>query len=288
MAREVLTCPTDFYAVKYKINPWMDPDNPANKVDPVEAKREHDILLQTFLNLGRTVHQIAPDENQPDMIYAANYGHPILYDEAKQKKTGKRGLFIKANFKHDERKGEARLAKNYFLRTGFDIAELPEDITWEGQGDLIKVGNLYVLGYGQRSDKRAIGPLAEILEIPEKEILQVQMIDGHFYHIDTALGALDDPNKTTAVVNKKAFNDEDFKQIRRNIDDLLETNDQDNRVLGANLVSVGKVVVLAKGISNELKQQFDKRGFGPIEIPMDQSLRGGGAVKCNTLEYYQS
>ncbi len=272
MAKEVLTSPPTHYRVEYAINPWMDTSVP---VDSAKAKREHNALTQTFLNLGLVVHRIPQDKDLPDMVYAANFGFPF--------RLGENDIFIPANFMHNERKRESTLAEAYFEKRHFEIRPLPDDIIWEGQGDLLKAGDTYIAGWGQRSDRKSIGALAERLEVPERDILDLKLTTDHYYHVDTALAPLDE---NTVVINPKAFNRTGLRKIHRRFDNVIEANDQDNAVLACNLVVVENTIVTGKGISRELKRAYRDRGFSVREVKMDEFRKGGGSVKCLTLEYY--
>src|SRR6266581_500250 len=135
--KKVLLCPPTYYEVVYEINPWMDV---TKKVDHAKVQEEYQKLKQTYQELGCEILEIEQEKGLPDMVYAANYGFP------------QDNIFIKSNFKFEQRKKEAELAKESLQKRGFTIKELPEDIVWEGQGDLLTVGGKYFLGFGKRTD----------------------------------------------------------------------------------------------------------------------------------------
>ena len=68
-ARAYLMCPPEYFAVQYKINPWMNPDRP---VDADLAMRQWQRLSEVYQGLGHTVHTITPEPGLPDMVFAAN------------------------------------------------------------------------------------------------------------------------------------------------------------------------------------------------------------------------
>ena len=276
MVKTVLVCPPTHYKVVYKINPWMDTKNP---VTQARALAEFNALKRAYQKLGVTVHEIPQKEGLPDMVYAANFGFPF--------RLGKKNIFIPANFMHDERKKESALAEDYFKKKGFQIRRIAKDIIWEGQGDLLKAGDTYIVGWGKRSDKKAKGALAERLEVREKDMIDLRLTSGHYYHVDTALAPLDE---NTVVINSKAFNRTGLRKIHNRFDRVIEASDQDNSVLACNLVVVEqnkkKTIVTGKGISQALKDQYRDHGFSVREIPMNEFRKGGGSVKCLTLEYY--
>lgn len=265
MPKEVLLCPPTQYDVVYQINPWMDT---TNKVNPDKAMEQYNNLKQTYLDLGVTVNEISQQEGLPDMVYAANFGFP------------QDNIFVKANFMHDERKGEAELAKNYFAEKGFTVKELPENVIWEGQGDLLAVGDKYFLGWGKRSDKEAKDYLSEFLG---HEMIDIKLTDPYYYHLDTCFTPLD---AQTAAVNPRSFEEEGLATIKKHFPNIIEVGEEDNNLLACNAVIVDKTVVVGQGISQKLKDDYAKYGFTAREVPTSEYLKGGGSVKCLTLEYY--
>ncbi len=57
----------------------------------------------------------------------------------------------------------------------------------------------------------------------------------------------------------------------------------DAAVLGLNAVSDGRHVVLAEAAVGFARQLAD-RGFVPVPVDLTELLKGGGGVKCCTLE----
>src|SRR5690242_9607622 len=66
-----LMCPPTFFAVRYRINPWMEPDEP---VDVDRAVRQWRRLRDQLVGLGHDVSVMTPDPELPDLVFAANGG----------------------------------------------------------------------------------------------------------------------------------------------------------------------------------------------------------------------
>jgi len=49
---------------------------------------------------------------------------------------------------------------------------------------------------------------------------------------------------------------------------------------------INKNVVIGQGISGKLKRDIERYGFKAVEIPMEEYRKGGGSIKCLTLEFY--
>jgi N-dimethylarginine dimethylaminohydrolase len=67
--REYLMCPPAHFAVRYAINPWMEPDKPT---DAAKAMRQWAELRRTYLDLGHDVQTIEPVSGLPDIVFTAN------------------------------------------------------------------------------------------------------------------------------------------------------------------------------------------------------------------------
>ncbi len=263
--KKVLLCPPTFYNIEYEINPWM---HVQNNVDHKKAQEEYLELKSAYQELGLELLEISQEKGLPDMVYAANFGYP------------KDNFFIKSNFKFDERKKEAELSKKYFENLGFEIKKLPENVVWEGQGDLLSVGGKYFLGWGKRSDYESKKYLSEILEA---EITDFKLIDPYFYHFDMCFTPL---NENTVAINPLSFDEEGLEKISQNFSNIIEVSEEDNKLMACNAVVVDNTIIASKGISEKLKDDYLKHGFSVKEISMDEFRKGGGGIKCLTLEFY--
>jgi N-dimethylarginine dimethylaminohydrolase len=242
--------------------------NTGNTVDRIKAQTQYDELKQTYQQLGVDVLEISQDKTLPDMVYAANYGFP------------KDNLFIKSNFKHNERKKEAELSKEYLQKRGFFIKELPAEIILEGQGDLLTVAGKYYLGWGKRTMLEAKFYLSQYLKA---DIMDFKLIHPHYYHLDTCFLPLDEK---TAAINPAAFDKEGREKLQKEFPQLIRVTEADNEILACNSVVVGKTIVSPKGISQPLKDAYQYYGFEIKEVPMSEFNKSGGAVKCLTLEFF--
>lgn len=263
--KRVLMCPPDYFSIRYEINPWMHIEN---SVDPQKAREEFLTLKNVYQSLEVDVLEINQDKDLPDMVYTANFGFP------------KNNFFIKSNFKFKQRKKESNLCKSFFEKLGFKIHELPEDINFEGQGDLLTNGKNYFFGWGKRSDYSAKKYLSNFLE---SEIIDFKLINPYYYHLDTCFAPLD---KKTAVINPTAFEKKDLDKINKLFPNVIFADPNDNKIFACNLVVVGKIIVIEKGVSNKLKKDFNKYGYSTVEVPTYEFIKGGGSVKCLTLEFY--
>jgi N-dimethylarginine dimethylaminohydrolase len=261
LRRYAMTAPS-FFTVEYTINPWMDTTTP---VDTCLAVRQWDELLSTYRVLGHTVDLVEPVAGLPDMVYAAN-GALVVDDTA-----------VIARFAHPQRAGEAVAYAEWMADHGFETRYTHH--TNEGQGDFLVVGSMTLAGYGFRTDRRAHDEVANILRRP---VVGLELVDPRFYHLDTALAVLDD---TTIAYYPPAFSDAARARLQDLFPHAIEVASADAYVLGLNAVSDGLHVVLPSAATGFARQLADA-GFEPVPVDLSELLKGGGSVKCCTLEVY--
>jgi len=262
LCRYAMTAPT-FFAVEYAINPWMDIGSP---VDVHVAQAQWDDLLQPSLRLGHAVDLIEPVPGLPDMVYAANGGF-IAGDIA-----------IVARFRFAERAAESKAYADWMSDNGYRPV-FTRHVN-EGQGDLLLLGDTVLAGYGFRTDRRAHAEIAAVLGKP---VISLELIDPRFYHLDTALAVLDDH---TIAYYPPAFSVGTQKQLRRLFPDAIVVSSADAYVLGLNVVSDGRNVVMPSA-ATVFATQLSNAGFEPVGVDLSELLKGGGSVKCCTLEVHR-
>ncbi|MEI6533146.1 MAG: arginine deiminase-related protein [Candidatus Roizmanbacteria bacterium] len=263
--KRILMCPPTQYDVVYEINPWM---NIKNKPDKQTTLSSYKILKETFTQLGLIVYEIKQEIGYPDMVYTANFGFI------------KNNSFLRANFKHIERRKETDFAERYLgnkFRT--DAISLPDNIFFEGRGDLLSDGCRYFFGYGKRSDYKAKPYIEDFLN---EAVIHLELIDPYYYHLDTCFAPL---SQDIVVINPLSFTPDGINTIKTNFKNVIETSPNDNKFLACNLVHIGKNIIVGKGISAQLKISLTNLNFTIHEIDMSEYLKGGGSVKCCTFEF---
>ena len=261
LRRYAMTPPRHF-TVEYAINPWMDTSTP---VDAATAVAQWERLLEVYRSLGHTVDIVEPVAGLPDMVYAANGGLIVG------------GRAVVARFAFPQRAGEADAYAAWMSEHGFTPQVTAH--TNEGQGDLLVVGSTILAGYGFRTDPSAHAEVAELLGMP---VVSLELVDPRFYHLDTALAVLDD---STIAYYPPAFSDDARATLQRLYPNAIEVATADAYVLGLNVVSDGLHVVMPAAATGFARQLADA-GFEPIGVDLSELFKGGGSVKCCTLEVY--
>lgn len=259
-APTVLMCRPEHFTVSYRINPWMHPEDPT---DTSLALHQWSVLYDTYLQLGFTVKLIDSLPGLPDMVYAANGG--FVLD----------GIAYGAKFHYPERQPEGPAYMDWFRSVGFDVRE-PETVN-EGEGDFLLVGDTILAASGFRSDTTSHQEVAAIFG---REVVSLQLINPHYYHLDTALAVID--SETIAYL-PSAFDDTSLAILRERYPDAIIATEEDASFLGLNSFSDGYNVVIAERATTFAKDLRD-RGYHPIGVDLSELLLGGGGVKCCTLE----
>ncbi len=258
--RTVLMCRPEYFTVNYRINPWMNPDQPTNTSLAVAQWEE---LYKIYVDLGFDVKLIDPIEGLPDMVYAANGGFVID------------GKAYGASFTHPQRQAEGPAYMDWFRANGFEVHE-PRNVN-EGEGDFLLVGDVILAGTGFRSSTDSHRELAEL---SGREVVSLELVNPAFYHVDTAIAKLDDSN---IAYLESAFSEKSREELRQRFPDAILASEEDAAVLGLNSYSDGYNIVISSHTTS-FESQLRERGYNPIGVDLSELLLGGGGVKCCTLE----
>ncbi|MFC8190334.1 dimethylargininase [Cellulomonas sp. NPDC057328] len=262
--RHYLMCEPTHYTVSYEINPWMDK---TRHTDADLAVRQWRTLRDTYLDLGHTVETIDPLPGLPDMVYAAN-GATVVD-----------GVVYSARFRYPERQPEGPAYQKWFADRGWVTHTAAQ--TNEGEGDLLVVGDLVLAGTGFRTARAAH---AELQELVGRPVISLELVDPHYYHLDTALAVLSsDPADPQIAYYPPAFSPGSRSVLRQLFPEAVVATEDDAAALGLNAVSDGEHVVVAPAATH-LAGALRERGYTPIPVDTSELLKGGGGAKCCTLE----
>lgn len=267
MVKKVLLCPPKYYQIEYEINPWMDIKN---KVDKKKVEEEFEKLKDIYKKVGLEVLILDAQAGLPDMVYTANCGFVI--DD----------LFIKANFRYKQRRKEADFAEVFFQKKNFKVGRLPEEVFFEGQGDMFYRDGNFFMGSGKRTSPEAKKYIDKIIG---QESIKIEVNDPYYYHLDTCFAPL---GYGKVIIKTDSFKKEDVDQIKKNFNQVIEVSAKDNPFMCCNIVCTDEVVIAGEGIGKDIKKALNDSGFEVVETPMSEYFKGGGSVKCLTLELFES
>ena len=257
-------CPPQHFAVEYAINPWMDT---SVAVDSGLALEQWQLLRDTLTDLGHAVHVLEPRAGLPDMVYAANGAFSVD------------GRVYGARFRFPERVAEAAAHREFYLARDWPFVSGRH--VNEGEGDFAYLpgayGGLILAGHGFRTDPAAH---AEAQEVFGRPVVSLKLVDPAFYHLDTALAALDDRHVT---YYPDAFSPASQRVLRQLFPDAVLADRADAEAFGLNLVSDGRHVVLNTEAAT-MAEKLRNAGYVPVPVELSELKRGGGSVKCAVAE----
>ncbi|WP_406306336.1 amidinotransferase [Streptomyces sp. NBC_00885] len=258
--RRYLVCPPEHFDVRYAINPWMTSLEP---VDIPLAHKQWDSLVSLYRELGHTVETVEPVADLPDMVFAANSA--LVLD----------GRAFGAKFHAPQRQPEAGHYLTWFEGAGFET--LVPSHTCEGEGDFTPVGGFILAGTGFRTLPAAHHEAQEFFGTPT---VSLHLVDPHFYHLDTALFALDDSN---IAYYPGAFSNGSRQVLNKLFPDAVIATRQDALAFGLNSISDGRHVVMAQDATG-LMESVAAHGYEPIPVDLSEFRKAGGGAKCCTQE----
>lgn len=258
--RRFLVCEPRHFDVRYAINPWMRTDAP---VDTALAARQWEALTGAYRAHGHTVEAVAPVPGLPDMVFAANSALVMA------------GRVFGSLFHAPQRRPETTAYETWFKAAGFDVYR-PESVC-EGEGDLVPVGDYVLAGTGFRTTRAAHQEVQEFFGVPT---ISLQLVDPHFYHLDTALFVLDEEN---IAYYPEAFSPGCREVLARLFPRAVLADRDDALAFGLNSVSDGRHVFIAPQATGLIGRLTD-RGYVPVPVDLSEFHKAGGGIKCCTQE----
>lgn len=262
----LLLCAPDHFGVDYVINPWME--GHVGKADTKRARAQWKNFRRELQRVARLEH-VPAAPGLPDMVFTANAG--LVIDNK----------VVVTRFSAPERRGEEKLFHAFFAARGYEIADWPEPVPFEGAGDALldRAQPLIWCGHGFRSNAAAPALLEDIFG---RRALALRLVDPRFYHLDTCFCPLSDG---WLLYYPKAFDDASLERVERHTDaeKRIAVGEADAIGFACNAVEAGRHVFMNRA-SDALKTRLREAGFTPIVTPLDEFVKAGGGAKCLTLE----
>lgn len=258
--RRYLVCEPRHFAVQYAINPWMRPGAP---VDTTLAQHQWQTLVHTLRTYGHTVDSAEPLPGLPDMVFAANSALVLA------------GRVFGSLFHAPQRRPESSAYETWFTSAGFAVHR-PESVC-EGEGDLVPAGRYVLAGTGFRTTPEAHREVQEFFGVP---VVGLRLVDPYFYHLDTALFALDEEN---VAYYPDAFSSGSREVLARLFPDAVLATREDALAFGLNSVSDGRHVFISPRAA-ALAGRLARRGYVPVPVDLSEFHKAGGGIKCCTQE----
>ena len=262
---KILMCRPDFFDVKYIINPWMEGN--IDKASIGRAKEQWQGLYDV-ISQRATVELIEPQKDWPDLVFTANAA--LVWNKRA----------IVSRFFHPERQGEEPFFADWFEKAGFEVFRLPDEMYFEGAGDALFDRELNCLwaAHGFRTKEESYQLISECVGIP---VHTLKLVDSRFYHLDTCFCPL---RGGKLLYFPGAFDEASQAKIVKHIapEDRFAVSEEDAATFACNAVDLHDAIVFNK-VSDSLTAKVKEWGFEPIQTPLTEFLKAGGAAKCLTL-----
>lgn len=186
--------------------------------------------------------------------------------------------FIPSRFLHPQRKPEETYFKKWFSDKGFDILDLPENISFEGAGDILPShdSNHLWAGGGFRTNPETHVVLGRELNC---RIISLNLVNPRFYHLDTCFCPLNDG---VVLYYPPAFDTMSNHLIRHSSEKTIAVSDEDAHNMVCNAVLIDDQLFL-NNASQALRQQLEEEGYTLHIIPVSEFIKAGGSSKCLTF-----
>lgn len=169
-------CPPNYFDVlaeNSEQNPWM---SVLRRPGPIRATEQWNEFHNFYQRCGVEVHCLRPAKNLFDQVFTANVACVI----------GNRALM--GNLRPEWRKQEVNHVARWLVTHRYDVSFLPEDICFEGQGDvtfLPKRGTAF-FSYGIRNDAVARFHLTGFCQ-PDYLVYPLKLVNPYLYHGDMCI-----------------------------------------------------------------------------------------------------
>lgn len=249
----------------------MDPS--AGPVDKRLARMQWQQIVGHYTALGVEVYFLEPKRELIDQCFTANVAWVC----------GRR-VYL-ANFSYRERHLERLVASEWFESHPYVRAQaltvedtIPGDIVFEGGGDATSIpGGPILVGYGQRSHKRAVHAIRS-REVAD--VVGLRLIDPRFYHLDTCLLVI--PAIETLLYFPGAFDEASLEAIAALPYQALPISEEDAMRFVANGVAIRDSIVVNEP-TVRLRKTLEREGLTIVSVDTSEFMKSGGSIRCLTL-----
>ena len=223
--------------------------------------------LYQYVSRSALVYILPNEKGFQDEVYVANLGLYVPH----------RDLIVVANLKTPPRKGEDEIGMKFFRSMGYEVLHSPH--YWEGEAELKFLrDNVYIGGYGIRSDPRAYEWMSKTLDM---QIVAVRMTDPWFYHMDCLCLPMSDQKVllVTSILSK-----EDVRRVEQVAEVIPVPEEYIYKGL-TNCVRIGNKMLYAlsdrdKGMFDAFAHLFAGHGLELVPFDLSEFEKSGADLGC--------
>jgi N-dimethylarginine dimethylaminohydrolase len=195
-------------------------------------------------------------------------------------------VFVLPNLTPPHRQREPDVIAPAVLQLGLRTVRLPAEVTFEGQGDVIAVGNTLVctsgVGPWARSSVGAFDHYARFLDRPA---LHLGFHADPWFHGNTFLGAYENDGRVVLIVCFDALRDDGADRLRAFVDGavIVSLDAAATLTYATNALQVGSTVIAPAGVPDVVIDAWRTLGLTVQLLALPALFRkGGGAAVCLT------
>ena len=281
-----LMCPPFSHAATVRNNIWMLEYGEAE----VEVDRERSLTqfleLYHFIAAEALVYLLPapPGCGLQDLVFTANLA--FVPEHLPGRDTA-----IVATFTSDPRHGESALGQGFFETMGYRAIRAP--YRFEGEAEIKHLhGNVYVGGYGERTDRRVHDWMADTFGM---RIIPVEERNAHFYHLDCSIFPL---SREETIVCTKLFTPEEIRALERetsiiDVSEDIAFHGICNSLRLNNLILNASHIHDLKATSEDYPHEVAKnrlledlcaaRGLEPVLFNLSEYFKSGALLSCMVM-----
>lgn len=245
----VLMCPPDHYEIPAIENPHMNVDQ---QPDKNKAARQWAVIRNSYQRLGLNVFEMDAQPRFWDMIFTANGA------------WGRNREMVLANFRQPIRRAESVHFKSWLERLECTVLELPPDVFFEGQGDVISLHNTFLFGAGVRSSPEAREYVRRLLSL-DRPITPLDLVNPDFYHLDTCCMSLRGTDTEGLVYYPEAFSDTSQQLLKElDVEKKFEVSEALAQCFVCNSVFISNTVLLNVPFADYSDDAFELSARGEL------------------------
>ncbi|WP_413569996.1 dimethylarginine dimethylaminohydrolase family protein [Bdellovibrio sp. HCB117] len=241
--------------------------------DSQETCAQHERFRHVLRKAGAQVLEVPLVPDDLDSVFVKDSA--LLID------NGRERMAFMAHPRHHERRDEQYHRGHGLRDLGFRIAGEAENYFEGGDLTLLPSRKKALVGYGQRTEYRAINEVEDFLGI---ETVPLELVSKRFFHLDLACAVLSDG---TAFACREAFSEEAWERLSNltELKRLIPASEKAAYNFGLNMVEVGNTIVLGDDVK-EIIDQLEMMGKNVIVTPLDCFHKSSGSAACLSARVY--
>lgn len=252
-------------------NPHMaGADGRPNRVDGDAARVQWLALAAAYAAIGQRVEVLPAEPQLADLCFAANPSLLLATPRGPEAWL--------ARMTHPSRRPEVAAHARWYAARGIPAREMPAAVArFEGGGDGVPHPGRFLLhaGVGPRSERAAWQALAGAH--PDLDVLLYELHDPRFYHLDTALAALDERR---CLHVPQAFDAHGLELLHAAFEEPIPIPLAEGlRFAGNAYCPDARHVLLPRGCP-ATEAALRERGYAPIPLDTSEFQKSGGSVYC--------